>query len=178
MSHEKPWRVVHVSGNREKQVVKHLEARYVEHYLPLYRDRRRWADRTVTAERPLFSGYVFARPEPQQRINVLSIPGILRVMGSEERDLVSHDEIEKIQKGLSGGLLLRPHSAITVGKHVRVLNGVFAGAEGMVRDLRHQHCCAILSLGNTSQCFSLEVNVDDLEVMPASPMSVAHYALA
>lgn len=48
-----PWHVLHVRSNYEKRVAQHLVVRAVEHYLPLYRERVKWTDRTVIAERPL-----------------------------------------------------------------------------------------------------------------------------
>src|SRR5271157_139138 len=51
-----PWHVLHVISNHEKKVAQHLDVRSVEHYLPLYTEQVKWTDRTVVAERPLFSG--------------------------------------------------------------------------------------------------------------------------
>jgi transcription antitermination factor NusG len=61
MAPEEPWRVIHVSSNHEKQVAQHLAARSIEQYLPLYSERKRWVDRNVVIQRPLFSGYIFTR---------------------------------------------------------------------------------------------------------------------
>jgi len=159
-----PWHVLHVISNHEKRVAQHLVVRSVEHYLPLYTERVKWTDRTVVAERPLFSGYVFARFSLQTRISVISIPGVLRLLGNEERDMVSCEELDKIRDGLANGLLLRPHPYVTVGTRVRVRDGVFTGVEGVVSEFRHQ-CRVIIALAAVHQCFSLEVEVDDLEVL-------------
>jgi transcription antitermination factor NusG len=157
-----PWHVLHVLSNHEKQVAKHLAVRSVEHYLPLYTERVKWTDRTVIAERPLFAGYVFAHFSPQNRRAITSIPGAHRVLGDEDRDLVSHAEIERIREGLTTGLLLRPHACTAVGTRVRVRGGVFGGVEGVVADLRRQ-CKVIITLSGGCQSFSLEVGLEDLE---------------
>jgi transcription antitermination factor NusG len=136
----------------------------VEHYLPLYTERVKWTDRTVVAARPLFSGYVFIHLSPQNRLSVISTPGVLRLLGEEERDLVSSAELDKIREGLASGLLLRPHPRLAVGTRVRVRDGVFAGVEGIVAEFRHQ-CKVIIGLSAVHQCFSLEVEFDDLEVL-------------
>jgi transcription antitermination factor NusG len=124
-----PWHVLHVISNQEKRVAQHLVARSVEHYLPLYTERVKWTDRTVVAERPLFSGYVFARFSPQSRIAVISTPGVIRLLGEDGRHMVSGEELAKIRDGLASGLLLRPHVNVTVGTRVRVRDGVFANVE-------------------------------------------------
>src|ERR1700688_4072019 len=95
-----PWHVLHVVSNHERRVVQHLAVRSVEYYLPLYTERVKWTDRTVAAERPLFAGYVFAHLVAENRRAVISVPRILRILGDEERDLVSYEELEKIREGL------------------------------------------------------------------------------
>lgn len=162
--HESPWHVLHVISNHEKRVAQHLVVRSVEHYIPVYTERVKWTDRTVVAERPLFAGYVFVRYLPQNRISVLSTPGVLRVLGDEKRDMVSPAELENIRAGLARGLQLRPHPAVSLGTRVRVRTGAFAGVEGVVTELRHQ-CRVIISLSAVRQCFSLEVSLDELEVL-------------
>jgi transcription antitermination factor NusG len=162
--HGSPWHVLHVLSNHERKVAQHLEVRTIEHYLPLYKEKVKWTDRTVIAERPLFSGYVFARFESQYRIPVISTPGVLRLLGDQMWDLVDDEELEKIRTGLAKGLPLRPHPSIRVGTRVRIRNGVFEGVEGVVSELRQQ-CKVILTLAAVRQCFSLEADIGDLQVL-------------
>jgi transcription antitermination factor NusG len=162
--HSSSWHVLHVLSNHEKRVAQHLVVRSVEHYLPLYTERVKWTDRTVVAERPLFSGYVFARFSHQSRISVISTPGVLHLLGDEERDMVCDEELAKIRQGLASGLSLRPHSGISVGTRVRVRNGVFEGVEGVVTELRKQ-CRVIITLAAVRQCFSLESGIEDIVVL-------------
>jgi transcription antitermination factor NusG len=161
---ENPWHVLHVLTNQEKKVAKHLTIRSLENYLPLYSDRSRWSDRIVTLARPLFPGYVFVRFAPEARILVISTPGILHLLGEGGRDTVSSLEIDRIREGLEHGCQLRPHSSVPLGSLVRVHRGVFAGAEGIVKDF-HQQCKVIMMLSATRQCFSLELDVTDIEVV-------------
>ena len=160
----RPWQVLHVLSNQEKRVTQHLVVRSVEHYLPLYTERVKWTDRTVIAERPLFSGYVFVRFTPKDRIPVISTPGVLRLLGDEEQHMISGAELARIRDGLASGLLLRPHPCVIMGTRVRLRDGLFAGVEGTVTELR-KDCKVILSLAAVNQCFSLEVELRDLEVL-------------
>ncbi|WP_263353011.1 transcription termination/antitermination protein NusG [Acidicapsa acidisoli] len=162
--HSDPWHVLHVVSNHEKLVAQHLGVRSLEHYLPLYTERVKWTDRIVVAERPLFPGYLFVRFLPQSRRSVISTPGVLRVLGDDESNMVSCAELDQICIGLASGLLLRPHPRVTVGTQVRVRNGVFAGVEGLVTELRQQSK-VILTLSAVTQCFSLEVELGDIEVV-------------
>ena len=162
--HDSFWHVLHVRSNFEKRVADHLAVRAVEHYLPLYRERVRWSDRTVFAERPLFSGYVFARFLPDARIRVVSTPGVVRSLGDDEGSMVSCAELDKIRAGLANGLLLRPHPAVAVGTRVRILRGVFEGVEGVVTEFRKQ-CKVVISLAVVRQCYSLEVEIGSIEAL-------------
>src|SRR5581483_9759257 len=123
--HDEPWHVLHVTANHERRVARHLNARSIEHYLPLYTERSRWTDRTVELERPLFAGYVFTRFSPQQRLSVVSTPGVLHLLSGSGFQTVSGKELERIRQGLANGYLLRPHPFLEVGTNVRVRGGVF-----------------------------------------------------
>jgi transcription antitermination factor NusG len=165
---ESPWHVLHVFANHEKRVARHLTVRSLEHYLPLYTVRSKWTDRVVSLERPLFAGYVFVRYPTEARLSVVSTPGVLRLLGDGVSDTVSAAEIDRIREGLTSGCILRPHPAVAVGEPVRVYRGVFAGVEGIVTEFRHQ-CKVIIALSATKQCFSLEVDLDDIEVLRKPP---------
>ncbi len=184
-----PWAVVQVVANHEKKVAQHLAVRSLEHYLPLYAERSRWTDRTVNLERPLFPGYVFVRYSLGQRISVLSTPGVFRVLGNPRADLrsgmVNDEEIARIRQGIDGGCILRPHPRVSVGTRVRVRQGIFQDVEGMVTELRGK-CNVVLALSNVERFFSLQVELDDIEVLHkphenqraiARPTSGARYAL-
>lgn len=164
VSQQSPWHVLHVRSNFERRVAEHLTVRAVEHYLPLYRERVKWSDRTVAVERPLFSGYVFARIAPEIRITAISTPGVVRCLGDNQRSLVSCAELDKIRSGLATGLLLRPHPNLAVGTSVRIRSGIFEGVEGVVAELRQQ-CKVVITFAAVRQCFSLEVQLRDIEVL-------------
>ena len=162
-----PWHVLHVIANHEKRVAQHLAVRSVEHYLPLYRTRSQWTDRSVRLERPLFAGYVFVRFGAGERLSVISTPGVLHLLGDSASSMVSCAELDRIREALAGGYTLLPHAWLKVGTQVRVRGGVFNGVSGVVTELRRQ-CRVIVELAAIRQCFSLEVGIDDVErVEPA-----------
>lgn len=159
-----PWQAAQVMTNHEKRVTEQLTARSVEHYLPLYTEKSRWTDRTVTLERPLFPGYVFIRFVPGNRITVLSTPGVLHLLGKQTAGMVPPEEIERIRTALAKGYLLRPHPQIARGMRVRMKHGVFAGMEGKVLEVRG-NCKVVMALTGVDQYFSLSTKIDDLEIM-------------
>ena len=171
---ESPWLVLHVVANHEKRVAQFLSVRSVEHFLPLYTERSRWTDRWVAVERPLFAGYVFARFPLQNRISVISIPGVIRLLGDGHSETVDAEEMDRIQDGLASGYLLRPHPSLSIGTPVRVRNGIFEGVEGVVAEFAHR-CKVILSLDGLNQCYSLEVDLGNVDVIRA-PIAKPQFA--
>jgi transcription antitermination factor NusG len=64
------WYALYVWTLRERQVAEHLRAKGFETFLPVYRTRRYWKNRTqVELELPLFPSYLFVRIalQPPQR---------------------------------------------------------------------------------------------------------------
>jgi transcription antitermination factor NusG len=174
---ESPWNVIHVVAKHEKRVAQHLAARSIEHYLPLYAERSKWSDRTVVLERPLFTGYVFVRFSPHSRLPIISIPGVIRLLGDTAVDTVDPEEVATIREGLAKGHILRPHPFLLAGTRVRIRAGIFSGVEGIVTKLRPS-CRVILLVSAIQQCFSLEIGLEHLDVLkpanlPRPVLSVA-----
>ena len=165
--YESPWHVLHVIANHEKRVAQHLAVRSVEHYLPLYRTRSQWTDRSVQLERPLFAGYVFVRFSPRERLSVISTPGVVHLLGDSGGE-VSCAELDRIRLALASGYTLLPHAWLEVGTRVRVNGGVFDGVNGVVSELRRQ-CSVIIEVAAIRQCFSLEVEIDQVEPVATIP---------
>src|SRR5256885_9453838 len=78
------WYALYTRANHEKRVATELRERAVEHFLPLYRSVRRWKDRRVNLEMPLFPGYVFVRLALVDRLRVVQIPSAVRLVGFGE----------------------------------------------------------------------------------------------
>lgn len=154
-------------ANHEKRVTQHLQSRCVEHYLPTYSEKSKWTDRTVTLQRPLFPGYVFIRIEGGNRLNVLSTPGVIHLLGTGNAGVIPGVEIERIRTALSQGYRLQPHPTVIKGMRVRMKRGVFEGIEGRVSQVRDK-CRVVLALSGVDQSFSLAAELDDIEPLPGS----------
>jgi transcription antitermination factor NusG len=127
------WYAAYTSANHEKRVAHELGRRSVECYLPLYGSVRRWKDRRVRLELPLFPGYVFVRMAIAERLRVLQVPGVARLVGFEGHPAAVPDEdITAIRACLAGGHALLPHRYLGRGQRVRVLSGPLAGLTGVV----------------------------------------------
>ena len=160
----RPWHAVQVLTNHEKRVTQHLATRSVEHYLPTYTEKSKWTDRTVTLQRPLFPGYVFIRMAPGNRLNVLTTPGVLHLLGKDRDGTIPGTEIERIKTALAQGYGLKPHPKIAKGMRVRLKHGLFAGVEGEVTEIRGS-CKVVMALSGVDQYFSLAASMDEIETV-------------
>ncbi|MGA2480830.1 MAG: transcription termination/antitermination NusG family protein [Spirochaetia bacterium] len=74
------WFALRVKSNFERATTAILSGKGYETYLPLYRQQRRWSDRTNVTELPLFPGYVFAHFDVDRRLPVLTTPGVVHIV--------------------------------------------------------------------------------------------------
>jgi transcription antitermination factor NusG len=127
------WYAVYMSSKREKRVADQLAQRSVEHFLPLYDTVRRWKDRRVELKLPLFPGYIFVRIALKDRLNVLKVPGVVRILGVNGIPTqVPRDQVESLQAALRDGLRAEPHPNLKAGRRVRIKVGPLAGWRGVI----------------------------------------------
>ena len=159
---EPHWYASYTSARHEKRVAAELQARHVEHFLPLYSSARRWKDRRVTLDLPLFPGYVFVRIALRDRLRVLTIPSVARLVGFDGLPAALPDtEIETLRSGLSERRRATPHPFLTVGRPVRIVAGPFAGLQGFLQR-RKSALRVVVSLHLIQQSVAVEVDEADL----------------
>jgi transcription antitermination factor NusG len=160
------WYAAYTSANHEKKVAGELGRRSIENFLPLYNSVRRWKDRRVQLELPLFPGYVFVRLALRDRFCVLQVPGVARLVGFGCLPQALPDEqVESLRTGLSGKECAQPHPYLTVGRSVRVVGGPFQGGEGIL--VRKKGVFrVVLSLDIIMRSVSVEVDITDVEPLP------------
>lgn len=130
---EEKWYAAYTSANHERSVAAQLEVRSVEHFLPTYSSVRRWKDRRVTLNLPLFPGYVFVRMALSERALVVQVPGVARLVGfNGAATPLPEEEIEGLKRGLASGMRTEPHPFLRTGQRVRVQTGTLQGLEGIV----------------------------------------------
>jgi transcription antitermination factor NusG len=127
------WYAVYTRANHERSVAKQFGQRGVENFLPQYESVRKWKDRRVHLQMPLFPGYVFVRLALQNRIRVLEVPGVARLVSFAGKPAaLPEEEFAGIRGLLSKGLRAEPHPFLTVGRRVRVRNGPLDGMTGII----------------------------------------------
>ncbi|MGB9460584.1 MAG: UpxY family transcription antiterminator [Candidatus Acidiferrum sp.] len=160
---ESPWYVLHTCANHEKAVVRQLELRSFECFLPLYEKMSRWKDRQVKVELPLFSGYVFVRMALSEKLRALQVPGVVRLVGfNGQAAPIDGDEMRALQRGLEGARLAEPWPYLAVGRRVRIRSGPLQGLEGVLAR-KKTICRFVISLHLIQRSVGVEVDAADLE---------------
>ena len=159
------WYATYTCANHEKTVSKQLDQRSVEHFLPLYETVRRWKDRRVRLQLPLFPGYVFVHLALRDRLSILQIPGVVRLVGfNGHPSALPEREIEAIRTGVARQLRLEPHPYLTVGRRVRIKNGPLQSREGIL--IRKKGIFrVVLSLDLIVRSTAVEVDSADIEIL-------------
>jgi transcription antitermination factor NusG len=162
---ETRWYAAYTCANHEKRVAGQLGQRAVEHFLPLYESVRRWKDRRVRLQLPLFPGYVFVRLALRNRLRVLEVPSVVRLVGFNGYPIaLADDEIETLRIGLVHGLHAEPHPYLTTGRRVRIKSGPLSGMEGILLR-RKSNFRVILSVDLIMRSVAVEADANDLEAL-------------
>lgn len=156
------WYALYTCPRHERCVARQIEERSISCFLPVYRSLRRWKDRRKELELALFPGYVFVRFALKDRLRVLQLPSVVRLVSFNGQPAVLPDaEIEGLRQRLSRGRV-EPHPYLSVGRRVRVCAGPMQGLEGIVVR-RKDRCRVVFSLDLIMRSVAVEVDETDVE---------------
>jgi transcription antitermination factor NusG len=157
------WYAVQTCANHEKRVLQQLGQRTVEAYLPLYASVRRWKDRRIWLELPLFPGYVFVRLALNDRMRVLQTPSVVRLVSfGGQPAALPEQEIETLRQGLTRELRAEPHAYLKAGQRVRVRSGPLRGLEGILARKKNG-TRFVISFELIMRSVAVEIDVAELE---------------
>lgn len=159
------WYAVQTGANQERQVVCHLRDRGIESFLPVYEELRRRTDRKVVVQVPLFSCYLFVHIALCDRLQVLEVPRVARLVTFGHIPMPVPDrDINALKAGLMRDRRIMPHPYLQIGRRVRVGSGAFSGLEGVL--LRRKGSLrVVVAIEAISRSFSVEI--DERELQPS-----------
>jgi transcription termination/antitermination protein NusG len=127
------WYALYTRSRHEKSVGNLLQRKQVEIFLPVFETVRRWKNGEHRVELPLFPGYAFVRIALRDRLQVLKVPGVVRMVGFDGGPAPIEDaEVESLQRALAEGVKASPHPYLTVGRRVRITAGPLSGQQGIL----------------------------------------------
>ena len=166
----KRWYAVYTRPQHEKQVATQLVGRSLECFLPRYESVRRWKDRRVVLDLPLFPGYVFVHLEFPKRLAVLQTPGVVNLVEfGGVPCAIPDEEIEALQACLASRVRMQPHPYLSVGSRVLVKSGPLAGLEGILTRRKNGYRL-VLSIDSISSSVCVELDAMDVEPVTGSRM--------
>ena len=145
----KRWYVVHTQPNGEGRADLNLRRQGFATYLPRYARRRRHARRQEVVKRPLFPRYLFVALDlARDRWRAVhSTFGVNRlVLAGEEPLPVPESIVEEIRarEGADGLVALGLPAGVGPGSPVRLVDGIFADAKGVVERIADDRRVAVL----------------------------------
>jgi transcriptional antiterminator NusG len=151
------WFAVRVRSNFERIAVTHLRERGYEEFAPSHKTERNWSDRKKEIDQFLFPGYVFCRFNPQDRLPVLTAPGVVDVVGWGKIPApIPDQEIERVRRMVQSGLLVSPWPYLELGQAVLIEHGPLAGMEGILAEVKGR-CRLVVSINLLKRSISAEV---------------------
>jgi len=160
---ERKWFATFTLPQNEKSVLKQLDIRNVESFLPTYETVRVWKNRQrKKVTMPLFPTYLFVRINRAERGMVLQCPGVLHIVGNHREPLpVADAEVELLRSGVCRHKV-EPYRDLVIGDKVRIKSGMMAGVQGtLVR--RSSRLRFVLTIQMINQHAAIEVNAEDVE---------------
>jgi transcription antitermination factor NusG len=132
-----PWFALRLRSNYERTTVSHLRERGYEEFAPSYQVEKRWSDRTKQIEQFLFPGYIFCRFNPNDRLSILTAPGVVDVVGfGKLPERIPDAEIERVRRMVDSGLPVTPYPYVQVGQAVLIERGPLTGVEGILVEVK------------------------------------------
>jgi transcription antitermination factor NusG len=160
---ESGWYALYTYPRHEKRIAEQIENRRLCCFLPLYRSVRRWKDRRKEIDQVLFPGYVFVQMALEDKLKVLQLPGVVRLVTCKGCPVpVSAGEIETLRDRLSRGAKLEPHPYLRTGRRVRVRRGPLEGLEGVIVR-RKESCRFVFSIDLIQRSVAVDIDEADLE---------------
>jgi transcription antitermination factor NusG len=156
------WFAAYTCSRREKQVARELSRRAVEYFLPLYRATRRRNHASRAVDLALFPGYVFVHIALRDRLNVLQIPGVVRLVGFNGQPTPLDDnEMDAMRNALGNGLRAEPYPYLKTGRQVEILTGPLQGLRGRVMR-KNNRFRVVLSVELLQRSVVVDVDVVDV----------------
>ena len=168
------WYALCTAPRHEKKLADQIHRHGIDCFLPLYRSVRRWKDRRKELALVLFPGYVFVRMEWQNRLQVLRLPGAVRVITfNGEPAALADAEVENLRNRLAASRGIEPHPYLRAGCRVRVRSGALEGLEGIMQRSKDR-CRIVFSMHLISRSVAVEVDESDIELLPDNALPSAN----
>ena len=161
---ENPWYAVMVKPGQENFASRALSNRGYEQLSPRCRVRRQWSDRIKQLEVALFPGYLFCKFDPNDRLPILTSPGVFGIVSfGGVPHPIDDGEVARIKLLVASGKNAEPWPYLKAGERVLIGSGPLSGMEGILIQVKNQ---LRLVVSVTLLQRSVAVEIDAESVLP------------
>ncbi|HUI45126.1 MAG TPA: UpxY family transcription antiterminator [Nitrospirota bacterium] len=161
------WYALYVKSRHEFVVSNELRRKGIDTFLPSIPKLNQWKDRKKQVEVPLFPSYLFVSiaPESEAFMNVIKTRGAVKFISlvSGHPTPVSPEEIESLKMVLAGGEHVDIYPHVQEGMPVRVRNGVFRGARGILKQKHHGQHVFLVNIELLGRSVAVKMCAEDVE---------------
>ena len=153
------WYALYTKSRHEKFIDGELGKKQIESFSPIRFIKRRWSDRTVTIEEPLFKSYVFVKTNPIKFADVLRTKGAVSFVKAGISPVpIQEQVIVSLRTVIQPGVEIDPFPYLKQGDRVYVKSGLFKDTEGFVFRKNDKKCRLIISVDVIGASISVEVD--------------------
>ena len=160
------WYPLYTRSRHEKFVESALIKKGIESFTPTVLLRRRWSDRIKFIEQPLFRSYCFAKFSLQDKIKIISQPGVTNIVHFKNQYIPIQDSvIDSLKILIKNKVKIDPHPYLKIGDRVIVKDGPLKGVEGCIIEKRSKNTTLVISIEAITS--SVKCVVDSADIEPA-----------
>jgi transcription antitermination factor NusG len=152
------WYAIAVKAKAERTVEAVLAQKSYETFFPVITRERRWSDRTKRVDVPLLPGYVFCRFDGEQRLPIMTTPGVREIVGFGRRAAAVDDaELAALRLVIASGMHVESCEFLVRGDRVEVTGGPLQGIEGLLLEVKGS-CRVVLSVELLQRSVAVEMD--------------------
>ncbi len=164
------WYALYTKPRQEFKANEQLKEMEIITYLPLITKVKQWSDRKKKVIEPLFKSYIFINASDSERYVSVQAKSIVKVVNFHGVPAtIPNWQIENLQKML----VTNPDAFVTdlikIGTHVKIIEGPFAGVEGIVS--KHSNDERVLGINIETLQRSVIVHLPASSVMVETTLS-------
>jgi transcription antitermination factor NusG len=153
------WYALYTRSRHEKSIHAELGKKRIESFLPVRFVKRKWTDRTVTLEEPLFKSYLFVKTCLPQFSDVLMTKGSVKFVSAGMDPIPLRESvITSLRNIIQPEIALDPFPYLKSGDRVYVKSGLFRGTEGFIVRKDDRKCRLVISIDALMASVSIEVD--------------------
>jgi len=153
------WFALYTKSRHEKSVQTELGKRSIESFLPMRTIKRRWSDRTVSVEEPLFKSYLFVKTDVFHKTDVLRSKGAVTFVNARGVPIPVEESVISALKGvMKTDIALDPFPYLEKGDRVYVKSGPFQGLEGFIVRKDDGKCRLVISVSAIKSSIAVEID--------------------